>query len=191
VAAGCHTSGVSSPFLYFGGDRLSEAELIAASLDGDLVRLGEGYVPADTVETAALRAASLAPLVGDDAAATHASAAWVLGGCGEPPARHSIQRIVAHRTRHRLDSRYVYRDPRIEADDLVRLGGVAVTTPARTIADLARDEDPDADALIAGLVRVHDGSLTAAFAWFAARGKLPGKRSALALLRRYQATTTT
>jgi hypothetical protein len=176
---------MSSPFLYFGGDRLSEAELIAASLDGHLVRLGEGYVPADTVETAALRAASLAPILGRDAAATHTSAAWILGGSDEPPARHTIQRIAAQRTRHRLDSRYIYRDPRIEPADLVEAGGVAVTSPARTVVDLARDGEPDAAATIERLIPLHPGALEGALAWFGARGKIPGKRAALALLARH------
>jgi hypothetical protein len=180
---------VSSPFLYFGGDRLSEAELIAASLDGHLVRLGEGFVPADTVETAALRAASLSPLVGDDAAATHASAAWVLGASDEPPARHSIQRTSVHRTRHRLDARYVYRDPRIEPRDLIEVGGIAVTSPARTMVDLARDAEPDAAALVQRLVALYPGALSGAREWFFARGKIPGKRAGLALLRGYEDVT--
>ncbi|WP_460773831.1 hypothetical protein [Microbacterium sp. GXF7504] len=171
-----------SPFVYFAGELLSETELMAASLDGHLVRLGEGYVPADTVETAALRAASIAPFLGDDAAATHGSAAWILGGCDDPPVRHSVQRSVARRTRHRLDSRYVYRDPRIDPDDLVTLGGLAVTTPVRTVADLARDVGPGARDLVLGLARIHDDVVAQAIAWFAARGKLPGKRPALAFL---------
>lgn len=171
-----------SPFLYFAGELLSETELMAASLDGHLVRLGEGFVPADTVETAALRAASIAPFLGDDAAATHASAAWILGACEDPPPRHSVQRCVAHRTRHRLDARYVYRDPRIGADDLVHPGGYAVTTPVRTVVDLARDVGPAARGLVHGLARVHEGVVAQALAWFAARGKIPGKRPALAFL---------
>ncbi len=164
---------------------------MAALLDGHLVRLGEGFVPADTVETAALRAASLAPLVGDDVAATHASAAWVLGGCEEPPDRHCIQRRVPHRTRQRLDARYVYRDPRIDAADLLHLGGIALTTPARTIADLARSADPGAAALIRELARVHAGALDAAIAWFTVRGRVPGKRTGLTLLRECASATTT
>ena len=50
-------------FLHLPGDRLSRAELCAARLDGDVVEIGEAYAPADLVETAALRIASLAPLV--------------------------------------------------------------------------------------------------------------------------------
>ena len=45
------TALMASPFLYFADDRLSRAELSAACLDGDLVELGEAYIPADAVET--------------------------------------------------------------------------------------------------------------------------------------------
>ena len=43
---------MTGPFLYFPHDRLSPAELSAARLDGHVVELGEGYIPADAVETA-------------------------------------------------------------------------------------------------------------------------------------------
>ncbi|UUT35391.1 hypothetical protein [Microbacterium elymi] len=52
---------MGSPYLYFVGERLSQAELSAACLDGHLVELGDGYMPADAVETVALRAGSLPP----------------------------------------------------------------------------------------------------------------------------------
>src|SRR3546814_4417455 len=63
TAALGETAGMASPFLYFAGSRLSQAELSAACLDGDLVPLGDGFVPADLIETTALRAASLRPVL--------------------------------------------------------------------------------------------------------------------------------
>lgn len=63
------------PFLYFAGDRLSTAELTAARLDGDVVEIGEAFMPADAVETRELRAASLRSFVRDTLAVTHESAA--------------------------------------------------------------------------------------------------------------------
>ncbi|MGC5083468.1 hypothetical protein, partial [Escherichia coli] len=68
-----------SPFLYFPGERLSLAELTAACLDGLLAPIGEGFMPADAVETTWMRARSLAPLVGERWAAVRVSAAWVHG----------------------------------------------------------------------------------------------------------------
>lgn len=174
--------------VYFGDGRLGTAELCAAVLDGHLVPLGEGYVAADSVETAVLRAASLRPLLGSDAAATHGSAAWVLGASDAPPARHSLQRVTAQRTRHRLDPRYVYRDPLVPAEDLLWLDGAPVTTPARTIADLERDRVPDAERLVRGILALHPEALAAARDWLRSR-PVPGKRAALARLRRYDEVT--
>lgn len=171
-----------SPFLYFAGERLSQAELSAARLDGHLVELGEGYIPADAVETRELRAGSLGGLLGETLAATHLSASWIHGAGNEPPPRHTVQRAVAHRLHHVIDRRLLYRDPRIDPADLIEVGGVWVTTPVRTLADLSRvsdDEHRTAARLLAGLL---PGLAAATAAWLSSRGALPHKRVALALL---------
>lgn len=174
---------MGSPYLFFAGDRLSSAELSAARLDGDVVEVGEGYMPADAVETAWLRAASLAPLVGDALAVTHLSAAWVYGALAEPPARHTVQRAVARRLHHVIGRRIRYRDPRIDDIDLVRIAGVPVTAPARTLADLARTPDPQCQYAALALAAHHPQAVSAALAWFDDRGVVPYKRSAQTLLR--------
>jgi hypothetical protein len=173
---------MASPFLYFPGERLSYAELSAARLEGMLVELGEGYIPADAVETAALRAASLAPLLRRDAAATHASAAWIHGVLPAAPGRHTIQRVADQRTRQRIDRRYVYRDPRLPPEDVQIMGGVAVTTPGRTVADLARLPPTDGDEALAAFVREDPGAVEEAVGWLARAGRVPQKRVALARL---------
>lgn len=180
-----------SPFLYFAGERLSQAELSAARLDGHLVELGEGYIPADAVETRELRSGSLRGLLGDTLAATHTSAGWIHGAGNDPPARHTVQRAVARRLHHVIDRRLLYRDLRIDPADLTRVGGVWVTTPVRTLADLARvpdDEHVEAARLLAGLL---PGLPAAAAAWLSARGALPHKRIALTLLRDLDASVAT
>ena len=48
----------------------SAAELHAAALDGDLVPVGLGWLPADAIETPGVRAASLRPALGDALADT-------------------------------------------------------------------------------------------------------------------------
>lgn len=172
-----------SPFLYFAGDRLSYAELSAACLDGHLVELGEGYIPADAVETSALRAASLHSLLGDTLAATHLSAAWIHGALAEPPARHTVQRAVERRLHQVLGRRIVYRDLRVAEDDLRTIGGVRVTSPIRTLADLSRvpdDEHTRAAVLLAD--GAPDLPLEAVY-WLETHGPLPHKRAALAFLR--------
>ena len=100
--------------------RLSAAELSAARLDGHLVELGEGYIPADAVETTHLRAASLAVLLGATLAATHLSAAWVYGAIDAAPPRHTVQRAVPRRIHHVIDRRDPVPGRIIGDDDLAR-----------------------------------------------------------------------
>jgi len=171
-----------SPFLYFAGQRLSEAELTAACLDGHLVPIGDAFLPADAVETPALRAGSLRPLLGGALAAAGLSAAWIHGGIAFPPPRHSAQRVSPRRLHAIVDRRLEYHDRRLPAADAERLGGVWVTTRVRTLADLARRADPrhrDAARMLvlAGLV-----TPGAAIAWLEAAGPLPHKRTGLAFL---------
>lgn len=173
---------MASPFLYYIDDRLSLAELTAARLDGDVFELGEAYIPADAVETRALRAGSLAEILGDTLAATHLSAAWVHGALHGPPARHTVQRGVARRV-HRTPSRHiVYRDLAVDPADLLLIGGVRVTTRLRTLADLARVDDDD-HARAARLLAAGDPDLVAATITRLESGSLPHKRAAVALLR--------
>lgn len=171
-----------SPFLYFAGDRLSPAELSAACLDGHLVELGDGYIPADAVETRALRAASLTEILGTALAATHMSAAWVHGALADPPARHTVQRAVPRRLHHVLGRRIVYRDLCVDSADLQLIGGVRVTSPVRTLADLARIPDDLHAEAARRLADLAPGLALESAAWIKARGVLPHKRSALAFL---------
>lgn len=184
---------MASPFLYFVDDRLSVAELSAARLDGDLVELGDAYIPADAVETRGLRAGSMRDILGVTLAATHLSAAWIHGGLDEPPARHTVQRAVSRRLHQVLSRRIVYRDPNVDIDDLLLIGGVWVTTPARTLADLARVND-DAHTIAARqLAERFPGLCAEAIAWLKGHGIVPHKRPALAFLQgldaRQSATT--
>ncbi|MDF2492003.1 MAG: hypothetical protein K0Q58_581 [Microbacterium sp.] len=173
---------MTSVFLYFPGERLSPAELSAACLDGHLVGLGEGYVPADTVETSALRAASLRAVAGPQLAAILESAAWVHGALDEPPARHRLQRTSARRLHEPIGRRFVYRDPQLPAADIVRIGDVAVTSVPRTVADLARS-GTDADRrVLRAFARLDRRTLEDGCGWLRAAVRIPHKRPALALL---------
>ncbi|MFG6401410.1 hypothetical protein [Microbacterium sp. P04] len=172
-----------SPFVYFAGDRLATAELTAACLDGHLVPLGEAFVPADVVETCALRAATLHDLLGDTLAATHQSAAWVWGVIEAAPRRHTVQRAVERRIHHVLGRMLVYRDPLIPAADLVTLGGAAVSTPPRTLADLARSA-LDSDHDVARVWAQRDAATAErAIAWLDRARGAPRKVPAARLLR--------
>jgi hypothetical protein len=176
------TAPVASPFLYFDDDRLSPAELTAACLDGHLVALGDAYMPADAVETSALRAGSLARTLGDTLAATHLTAAWVHGALPAPPGRHTVQRAVPRRLHVVPDRRVVYRDLPIHADDLEIVGGVHVTTRARTLADLVRAADAEHHRAARLLAGMDPDAATRAIERLEA-GTLPHKRAALVRLR--------
>ncbi|WP_396668322.1 type IV toxin-antitoxin system AbiEi family antitoxin [Microbacterium sp. R86528] len=172
---------MASPFLYFPDDRLSLAELTAACLDGDLVELGPAFMPADAVETSALRAGSMQLLLGGSLAATHLSAAWIYGTRHNPPLRHNVQRAVPQR-RNRLPARSViYRDVQLPGPDLQRIGGVWVTSPARTVGDLARTHDEEYRATARQMVAYDLPLLRASIRQLEA-STLPHKHEALALL---------
>ncbi|MCR2811880.1 type IV toxin-antitoxin system AbiEi family antitoxin [Microbacterium sp. zg.Y1090] len=173
---------MTSPFLYFPGGPLSAAELAAARLDGHVVEIGEGFMPADAVETCDLRAGSLAPLVPAAFAATHLSAAWVHGAVDRPPPRHVVQRRSPRRLASVMNARVRYSDVRLAPDDVVIICGVAVTTPSRTLADLARSRDPADRAAAAGWAAASPALRAAALAWLAGAGPVHDKRAAATFL---------
>lgn len=180
------------PFLYFAGDRLSTAELTAARMDGDVIEIGEAFMPADAVETRELRAASLRAFVRDTVAVTHESAAWVHGALAEPPSSHSVQRVCAHRIPEVIDHRLRYRDGRLPGGDIARISGLAVTTPVRTLVDLVREvvgharAAPDA---VADMCAWRPELVPAALAWLESAAPVHFKRPALAYLRGIEVRT--
>ncbi|MEV7769667.1 hypothetical protein [Microbacterium sp. NPDC086615] len=168
-----------SPFLFFPGERLSLAELTAACLDGVLVAIGEGYMPADAAETTWMRARSLGPLAGERLAAVRLSAAWVHGGALVEPSPHHLQRSSGRRARLAGSGRVVYHDVLLDPADVVDIAGVAVSTPTRTLADLARLGHHDAAARWA----CSDPVLAEqARQWILARPRVPYGRRALDVL---------
>lgn len=188
----------ASRFIYFAGDALSIAELSAASLDGHVVELGEGFMPADAIETPAMRAASLRALLGETKAASLLTAAWIWGAIAQPPARHSAHRAVPHRLHHVISRRLVLHDVFLGDDARVRLGGVWVSTPLHTLIALVRDvaastrtgvqtsptsrpEHPAAHAARA-LVEMGAAVPADALAWLATRRRMPDAQASRAFL---------
>jgi hypothetical protein len=179
-----------SPFLYYADHRLSVAELTAARLDGHVVELGDAYIPADAVETAALRAGSLRDILGTVLAATHLSAAWIHDAVADPPPRHTVQRAVPRRLHHVLGRRFRYRDAMIPPQHLTVVGGVNVTDRVRTLVDLAREGDDAHGAAAAAMTNRWPGLAEEALALIAASGPFPGKRPAAGLIARLSAERT-
>lgn len=126
------------PLIYLPDERLSVAELSAARLDGDVVEIGEGYMPADAIESTATRAASLRSLCGTRLVVGSWSAAWVYGALTDPPARHTVMRGAAHRIGNLIDRRAIFHDVGVEQTDVTDVAGVLVTSPLRTVIDVAR-----------------------------------------------------
>lgn len=180
------------PFLYLAGDRLSHPELMAARLDGDLVEVGDAYMPADAVETPGLRAGSLRAVCGGHFALTHEAAAWVHGALEDPPAHLNVQRCTPVRTQRVLDRRLRYRDLLLPESDRTVLGGVAVSIPERTLLDLVRDrvfrEGGDGAAAHA-LIAWRPQLLASTIAWLGSAAPVHFKRPTLAYLREIDLTT--
>lgn len=162
-------------------ERLAPAELQAALLDGELARLGWGYISIDEPEGPRDRARSLGTVLGDvRAIVCDRSAAWVWGWILAPSALStcvSIDARVASPVRRRLQAREAV----LDRDELVWLDDVRVTTPVRTAIDLARHDDDDEHTTAAIEAAVHSGMVTAA-ELHAALGRRPG----IAYMRRAQ-----
>lgn len=124
-------------------DDWPEPELRAAVLAGELVMVGDCWASVAEPQDPALRAASFAWSVDDTrVVAAVRSAAWIWGACSRPPLPHEACVPAGHRIRQHGDVRV--REVAITADEVVRLGGVAVTTRVRTVLDLLRVPGPAA-----------------------------------------------
>lgn len=172
-----------APLIVLPSARLSASELRAAVLDGELVAIGEGFAPIDAPITAAARAASLAPsLLDDRVVIADRTAAWVWGWGPAPAALMTCVAITARipsPDRRRLRAREVV----IDDDERRMLGTVAVTTPLRTLLDLARhDEGADVVSLLARGIRCHGITREAVDSALARRRSLSFVRPARARL---------
>ena len=162
-------------------ERLDPAELQAALLDGELARLGVSYIGIDEPESARDRARSLSLVLGDvRAIVCDRSAAWVWGWIAAPSTIStcvSIGARVASPVRRRLQAREAV----LDSDEVVSLDGVRVTTPVRSVIDLARHDDDDDRASEVIEAAVRSGLTTAAELRVAVH-----RRPGIAYLRRAQ-----
>jgi hypothetical protein len=124
---------------------LPTAELSAARLDGELFAVDEFWVCADEPDRPELRATALATLLPRSTAVGRLvmmglTAAWLLGATDAPPWRHEVCSRSDARATLRLPPRFLLRELLVNDDEECRIGGLRVTTPARTAFDLARPE---------------------------------------------------
>jgi hypothetical protein len=161
----------------------SEAELSALVLDGSLYRVGDCFSVIDQLPSPALRALSLALVLPRRLIAERMSAAWVWGALLDPPASHQMCVNIRSRVRPPGARRLIVREVVIADDETEEFGDIRVTTPLRTIIDLARSTiefgEPESSA-IAELMRISGLDVARCAASIDTRRNLPNKKIALA-----------
>ena len=118
-----------------------------------------------------------------------AAPAWdeMYAAPGEPrdayrPLFEEFGRLTGEDLRARSDARTVFHDVRLAADDIRTIAGVHVSTPERTLVDLARSDD-DVDLPLARAWAAADPLVrTSAEAWLARHPRFPHARRAATLL---------
>lgn len=178
--------------LYVPGHRLTLPELSAARLDGDVVEIGDAYIPADLVESPDVRASAVALLVRRGTAASGPTAAWIHGAGDAPPAVHHVQRATPKRVRPQPSLRLIFHDTALEDGDVVQLGGIAVATPKRTLLDLAvgLHRDPQLLPWIEHLAVSMPAIVAETAAALHALERVPGSRTGRTVLDRLALRTT-
>ena len=117
---------------------LPEAELHAAKLDGELYRIDQCFSPVDEIESRERRAHALALTIPARLIVEQRSAAWIYGASWLPH-RHQFCVDINARVRTASLVGLTVREVVIEVGDLVDMAGLPVTTPVRTVVDLARN----------------------------------------------------
>ncbi|MWV49759.1 hypothetical protein GRS96_10795 [Rathayibacter sp. VKM Ac-2803] len=135
------------------------AELCAARLDGELIAIDEGYLVADLPLGPAERAAALLAVLPRGTVADRRSAAWIHGATIDPPRIHSASIDRRNRLHPPVLSRVRYHEVRLTDADVLVIGGCLVTTPERTLIDLARTRGECDDALLRALAAATGTSL--------------------------------
>lgn len=139
-----HVSTTSRLPAYLQPPELSVAELAAARLDGEVFAFEDGYCSVDEPDTVRLRAAVLEHLPHlSGAVVAEMSAAWLHGAALVAPRVHTG--FVSPERRSARSSRLRLRQVVLRPDDSEPCGALRVTTPTRTVADLARRTGPDAE----------------------------------------------
>jgi hypothetical protein len=159
------------------------AELHAARLDGELVALDDAFTPIDQPHGREARAASLALSWPERLIAERHSAAWIWGALDRPPSPHELCASLGARARASIPRRVIVREVAIADDEVVVIASQRVTTPLRTLTDLARFDAQLDPAVLRSIARIGRVSLDDIRAALDRRRNLPNKRSAWELLR--------
>ena len=118
-------------------DDWPESELRAAVLAGELVAVGPCWASPAEPQTPSLRAEAAAWVLRDPRLiAGTRTAAWIWGATSRPPA--PLEACIPPQIRVHVEADVRLREVIIGDEDVVRLGRLRVTTPARTAVDLLR-----------------------------------------------------
>ncbi|GAA2024523.1 hypothetical protein GCM10009819_04330 [Agromyces tropicus] len=168
-----------------GDGDLPLAELCAARIDGELMRIGDGWCPVDEPDLPALRAAAAAAAIPSGLILERRTAAWVHGALPSPPP--VVECCVSHSDRvsmRGLSPALQLREVAIEAHEVAVIGGIRCTTPERTIHDLVRDPTaaPGVEELVRGLLAIDADAGDRARRRIERAHRMPHKALALARL---------
>lgn len=161
---------------------LPPAELQAARLDGEVYDLAGAYCLIGELESPIHRARAVLGARSPRLIAELGTAAWIWGVAPEPT---RLEFAVTPEARARLSPAHhvAVREIVYEPGDVDTLGGVQVTTPLRTILDLARFGDPFDPAVVTRLAAIAGLRRDDCLAALSSRGGIPAKKRALRRLR--------
>jgi len=155
-------------------------ELMSARLDGELAALDGAWTPVDEIEQPRHRALSLALRLPDRVIIEQRSAAWVWGALPVAPQQHQLCAASGARVRPG-DGWPPVREVVIGDEEIWTFGAARVTSPLRTIVDLARFADAFDDevrAAVNALLELGKLSADDCIATMDGRRNLPSKRRA-------------
>jgi len=166
---------------------LPEQELISASKDGELVRIGGAFCPVDTIIGIQHRASSIGAEIPARSIAERRTAAWIYGACLQLHRPLDLCVDIRGKT-HPLSTRlHSFREVVIHDHEVVTIGELRVTSPLRTAVDIARI---NRDFGVGESEQIRKLSESGLFAFedcarvLSARRNLPNKRVALQRLQR-------
>jgi len=157
------------------------AELCAALLDGELLRLGNCFTSIDQPHDRRARAATLAlelpdRVIADRLIAERLSAAWIWGALPAPPSPHQLCASLGARARASNARLASVREVAISPDEIVLIADQRVTSPVRTLVDLARYRAEIDSEVLRTLARIGAVSLDDCRRALDRRRNLPNKR---------------
>lgn len=157
------------------------AELCAARLDGELFVVDECFAFGDLPVGPAERGQALAAIRPGRGIADHDSAAWLHGALDRSPTVHTFALSTAKRSYVAPSIRLRMHEVVLPSSDVLHIGGCDVTTPLRTLTDLARTRaswaEQDADTLLR-LAAIAGSGQPAILRYLADAPRLPGKKLA-------------